>query len=379
MSRSRAVRLVMRREVVERLRERSLRISTLVTVLILAAIIVLPQALGLGGDEHYTVAVSGPQAERVATTAQRTAQAVDAEIDIDRVATQAAVRKAVVDKRADAGLFGSADRIVARKELETDLGVALQQASRLVRSNQPPPSALPVVSLQDDDDSGERTAIASIAVFLLYIQLIGYGYWVAMGIVEEKSSRVVEVLLSTIRPRELLTGKLLGIGLVGLGQLLLIGVVGILLGVLTGAVDATTDLITAVPVVLAWFLLGFSFYACLFAVAGALVPRQEEVQNATGPLLLVLIGSFFLSFSALDDPGGGLATILSFVPPAAPMVVPVRLIAGEMGALEVVLSVAATLLATGALITAATRIYSNAVLRTGTKVKLAEAWRAAQT
>lgn len=379
MTGRRAVRLVMRREIVERVRERSLTVSTLVTLAILAAIIVLPQALGFGGDERYTVAVAGPQAERIAMAAQRTAPTVDAEIEIKRLATAAAVRRAVADEEADAGLVGSADSIVVREELENELGIALQQASRALRADAAPPPELPVSALEGSDDSGQRTAIAFVAVFLLYGQLIGYGYWVAMGIVEEKASRIVEVLLATISPRDLLMGKLLGIGIVGLGQLLLIGVVGTALGVATGAVQATSDLLTALPVVLVWFLLGFAFYACLFAVAGALVPRQEEVQNATGPLLLMLIGSFFLAFSALEDPGGGLAGILSFVPPTAPMIVPVRLIAGEMAALEVVLSVASILLATVALIAVATRIYSNAVLRTGTKVKLADAWRAAQT
>ena len=99
----------------------------------------------------------------------------------------------------------------------------------------------------------------------------------------------------------------------------------------------------------------------------------------TGPLLLMLIGSFVLSFAALDDPGGGLATFLSFVPPTGPMIMPVRLIAGEVALAEVLLSVAVILISTVALIAVAARIYANAVLRTGTRVKLADAWRAAQT
>ena len=379
MSRRRAVWLVARREIVERLRDRSLLISTVVTLVILAAIVVLPQALGLGGKERYTVAVSGPQAERVAAAAQRTARAVDAEIEIDRLASPAAVRRAVSDDEADAGLTGAADRIVVRDELEDELGIALQEASRLLRLEARPPPALPVTALEGSDDSGGRVAIAFVAVFLLYGQLIGYGYWVTMGIVEEKSSRIVEVLLATIRPRDLLAGKVLGIGVVGLGQLLLIGVVGAALGVASGAVDATSDLFSAVPVVLAWFLLGYCFYACLFAVAGALVPRQEEVQNVTGPLLLMLIGAFVLSFTALEDPSGGLATVLSYVPPTAPMIMPVRLIAGEVPVEQVLASVAAILVCTVALIGVAARVYSNAVLRTGTRVKLIDAWRATQT
>jgi ABC-2 type transport system permease protein len=117
----------------------------------------------------------------------------------------------------------------------------------------------------------------------------------------------------------------------------------------------------------------------MFAVAGALVPRQEDIQNSTGPLTLVLVGSFLLSFRAIDDPGGGLATALSFVPPTAPMIAPIRLIAGEMPIGQVLLSVAVIAAATCLLVVLAARIYANAVLRTGTRVKLLDAWRAPQS
>jgi ABC-2 type transport system permease protein len=216
-------------------------------------------------------------------------------------------------------------------------------------------------------------------VLVLYVQLITYGFWLANGVVEEKSSRIVEVLLATIRPRELLVGKIIGIGIVGLGQLLLIGLVGSAIAVATGTLDLAGDAVGAVAVVLAWFLLGYGFYSCMFAVAGALVPRQEDIQNSTGPLTLVLVGSFLLSFRAIDDPGGGLATVLSFVPPTAPMIAPIRLIAGEMPIAQVLLSVAVIAAATCLLVALAARIYANAVLRTATRVKLLDAWRAPQS
>jgi ABC-2 type transport system permease protein len=233
--------------------------------------------------------------------------------------------------------------------------------------------------LQPNDTSGDLQSIAFVAVLLLYGQLIGYGFWLASGIVEEKASRIVEVLLATIRARELLAGKIVGIGIVGLGQLVVIGACATALGVATNQVDLSGDLARAVGVVLAWFVLGYAFYACLFAVAGALVARQEDVQNATGPLMLVLFGSFFLSFGAIDDPAGGLATALSFIPPAAPMVAPVRLITGDMPLEQVVLSVAVLLASIAALVGVAARVYSNAVLRTGTRVKLLDAWRSTRS
>jgi ABC-2 type transport system permease protein len=370
---------VAKREIVERLRERSLLISTALTLAILAAIILVPPALGLGGDKRYKVAVADGQAERVAQAARAAAPALDARIEIVRVASDAAVRRSVESESSDAGIVGAGDAIVVREKLEDKLGIALQEGSRRLRLRERPPPPLPVRTLAaSPEDSDDLQSLAFVAVILLYGQLIGYGFWLASGIVEEKTSRIVEVLLATIRPRELLLGKIVGIGVVGLGQLLLIGTIGVVLGIATGSVDLASDAIGALAFVLAWFVLGYAFYACMFAMAGALVPRQEDIQNSTGPLTFVLVASFLLSFSAIEDPGGGLATVLSFVPPTAPMVSPVRMIAGDMPVAQVVLSVAVLLVSTAALVATAARVYSNAVLRTNTRMKLRDALRAAR-
>jgi ABC-2 type transport system permease protein len=339
----------------------------------------VPSAIGLGGTQNYTVAVAGSQAERVARAAQPAARALDARIKIVRVAGDAAVRGAVRAGDADAGVPRAADTIVTDKKLDDNLAVALQAGSRSLRSREQPPPPLPVRRLSTETNSDKQQSLAFVAVIMLYGQLIAFGFWLAAGIVEEKSSRIVEVLLATIRPRELLAGKILGIGVVGLGQLLLIGLVGSAIGVATGTLDVAGDAIGTLAIVLAWFVLGYAFYSCMFAVAGALVPRQEDIQNSTGPLTIVLLGSFLLSFAGINDPGGTLATALSFVPPTAPMIAPVRLIAGDMPVAQVALSVAVLVASTVVLVSVAARIYSNAVLRTGTRVKLLEAWRAPQS
>ena len=277
------IRLVARREIVERLRERSLLISTLVTLAILAAFIVVPSAIGLGGTETYKVAVAGAQAERLARAAQPAARSLDARIEIVRASDDAAVRRAVRSGDADAGITHAADAIVVREELDDNLGVALQEGARRLRLREQPPPPLPVRPLEAvDTNSGQQQSLAFVAVLLLYAQLIAYGFWLASGIVEEKASRIVEVLLATIRPRELLAGKIVGIGVVALSQLLLIGVVATALAVATGTLELAGDAVGALGVVLAWFVLGYAFYSCLFAVAGALVPRPEDVQTRRG-------------------------------------------------------------------------------------------------
>jgi ABC-2 type transport system permease protein len=173
-----------------------------------------------------------------------------------------------------------------------------------------------------------------------------------------------------------LAGKVIGIGLLGLAQLLFIGLVGVTIGAASGQLDLTSDVVVAVGVVVAWFVLGFGLYSCAFAVAGALVPRQEEIQAVTAPLTILILASFFLSFGALDDPGSTIARVLSFVPPSAPMVMPVRLIAGDAAAGEIVASVTLTLAGATALIALAARVYGAAVLRTGSRVTLRAVWRA---
>jgi ABC-2 type transport system permease protein len=213
MSFRQAAALVARREIVERVRDRSLLVSTVLTIAIIAAIVILPSALGFGGEEHYKVAVAGPQAERVARSARALAPRFDARVEIVEVADDGALRRSVNAEDSDAGIASTGDVIVVREQLEEQLGLVLQEGSRRLRAREKPPPPLPVRPLAvGAEDSGELQSLAFVAVILLYGQLIGYGFWLASGIVEEKASRIVEVLLAAIPPRALLLGKIVGIG-----------------------------------------------------------------------------------------------------------------------------------------------------------------------
>src|SRR4029453_17034523 len=153
---------------------------------------------------------------------------------------------------------------------------------------QPVPLPLRTVAPRADHD---RQNIARFGAFLLYFQLITYGYWVASGVVEEKASRVVELLLAAIRPTHLLAGKGIGIGLLGLTQLAVLGLVGLVGSTATGVLEVRAGVLGTVGLVALWFLLGYAFYSCAFAVAGATVSRQEELQNTTTPLTLVMVAA----------------------------------------------------------------------------------------
>lgn len=340
---------IARREVVVRGRDRATFVGTGVTLLILAAIILLPSVFG------GTTQISFAGDAKVRAAAERLQDAFDVDV-IDAPAGErpdVAVRGGTIAVSADA----------------PDGAVPLaQEASRQVRAKAPDPPPLPV--RRNGDDTDAKKSFATVALILLYTQLIGYGFLVATGVVEEKASRIVEILLAVVRPRELLFGKVLGIGLVGLVQLLLIGTVGLALAAVSGQAHVGGDELATLPIVLAWFLLGYALYAGAFALAGSLVPRQEDIQSVTTPLILVLLASFFLGFQAVDDPGGGLAAVLTFVPVSAPLVTPVRMIAGGVGALEVLASIAVVVASTYAVVAFAARVYGTAVLQTGGRVRL---------
>ena len=354
--------LIARREIVVRSRDRSTFISTGVTVAILAAIILLPALFG--GTSTLTVAAA--DGDEVFAAAEQLGKRFDVDVQTVPVGDDTAARAAVDDERADAAVV---DGGLVLSGSAPDAAVPLlQEASRAVRAQAPDPPPLAVESV--DADAEERQAFAAIALVVLYGQLIAYGFWVAMGVVEEKASRIVEILLATIRPRELLFGKVLGIGVVGLGQLLLIALAGLAIGAASGQVDIGGEELSTLPIVLAWFVLGYALYAGAFALAGSLVSRQEDIQSVTTPLLMGLIASFFLGFQAVDDPGGTLAQVLSYIPISAPLVMPVRMIAGDVALLQVLISVAIVVATTYAVIAFAARIYGSAVLQTGGRVRL---------
>jgi ABC-2 type transport system permease protein len=384
-----AVALVARREVTQRLREKSFLISMGVTTAIIVLVAVIPPLLGAGGPSKFTIAVTDAGSAPIGAAARSTAKGFDAELKVRRL-SPAAARKALdsgdVDAVLSAGglrakeepddkLTGMIDT-AARQVHQTDaLRSAGLQGDELKRALTPP--TVRVSTIKPVDPERERKgAFAFVAVLALYTQLLTFGYLLASGVVEEKSSRVVEVLLATIRPKDLLAGKIIGLGLLGLGQLAVMTTVGLVAAALSGALDVSGDVIGAAALAVGWFVLGYAFYSGLFACAGALVPRQEELQASMTPLTMLILISFFLSFVVLDDPDGTLAHVSSFIPFSAPITMPPRIALGEAPAVEILAAFAVTVAGALALIPLAGRIYSGAVLRTGSAVKIREAWRA---
>jgi ABC-2 type transport system permease protein len=385
-----AVALVARREITERVREKSFLVSTVVNLVIVVAVVILAALLG-GGDETYEVGYAGATERAVVEAAAGAAPSVDVTIEAREVPA-GQVRAALEDGTVDAVVAGS--RIESTEEPDEELVALLQSANRQARAAEvlrqagvsrdavrralaPPPLDIATIDPVDED----ADAVAGFTFFIilvLYGQLLTYGYWVSAGVVEEKASRVVEVVLSTIRPKHLLAGKVIGLGLLGLGNLLLTAVVGLGVAQATGALDVDGHILAAAGLALAWFVVGYAFYACAFACAGALVPRQEELQSTMTPLSIMILVAFFLAFAVRENPDGTLAHLTAFIPMTAPMTVPPRIAAGDVPVWEIVASLAVTAGAAALLIPLAARIYEGGVLRTGSALKLREAWRAAR-
>ena len=368
--------IVARREFVERARDRGFQVSTAITLLLLVGVIVISAAFNR--PTSFDLVVVGAGSEALGEEVRVAADALGFEVHVLALPDRAEAERAVDAGDADAALVNG-DAIVVRDEPPEQLVGLIQAVSLRERSRQALVAAgltddqvdaallqrpLPVEALEPvDARRSESATVAFVGVLLLYGQLFAYGYWVAAGVVEEKSSRVVEVLLATLRPSHLLRGKILGIGLLGLLQLLLIGLVALFASNAVGSLEFPSGAIATMGVVLVWFVLGFFFYAGLFAVAGSIVTRQEDLQTTMTPLTILIIASFIIGLSATGAPDSTLAVVASLLPFSSPLVMPTRIVLGEAAPWEVVASLAISVVSTAALIPIATKIYSRALLR----------------
>jgi ABC-2 type transport system permease protein len=392
----RAVRLVSRREFVERIRDRGFQISTGITLLILVGLIVANSFTKPGATYALGTQASSDVIRAIGNEVSSAGDAQGVHVGISSVGSQAEAERLLRDGTIDAAIVeGSSGPVILVKSSTPDQLVGLVQVvartalarEALAREGVPPKHLeaalnqrpLAVRSLEPPDPHAKsNSAVAFVGVLLLYGQLFGYGFWVATGVVEEKSSRVVELLLSTIRPSELLTGKILGIGFLGLLQLTLMATIALFVSNAVGLLTFPAGALGAAGLVIVWFAIGFAFYSTLFAVAGSLVSRQEDLQNTMTPISLVILASFFVSIGALSSPDAPLVKLASFLPPSAPLAMPPRLILGYATPAQAVLSAAISIAATVGMIRIASRIYASAILRTG-RVGLREVWRARRT
>lgn len=245
-------------------------------------------------------------------------------------------------------------------------------------------------SAPDDARYGDALLVAYVVVILTFMAIITYGNWVAQSVAEEKSNRVMELLITAATPQQLLTGKVLGTGAAGLTQyaaIVLATMVGLLangpvskfLNVRGGStLNLPSIELWMLPAFAAFFLLGFILYSTLYAAAGSMVSRIEDVQQAAGPLIFVSIAGYFVSFTALNDPDAAWVSMLSLVPFFSPYLMPMRMLLTSVSAAEILVAMAILVVTLIAAIWLASRVYSAGVLMYGQRVGVRTLLRAAR-
>jgi ABC-2 type transport system permease protein len=184
---------------------------------------------------------------------------------------------------------------------------------------------------------------------------------------------VIELLLTSVAPRRLLAGKVLGVGVLGVAQLAAVCVAALIGARVAGGEGLPPSAPETVALIVGWFVLGFAFYSVAYAALGALVSRQEDLEATTVPVNVLLIGAYLGASAAIQDPNATWAQIAAFLPPLSPMIVPTRVVLGDMGAIGLLAAVAIELLATFLLIRLAAGIYERSILRIGAPVSLRSA------
>lgn len=386
----RQVRLVARREVRVRLRSRAMKVSTLLFVVVILAIGVINRATRDDAPSTTDVATVGvvpasfPAAlDQVATAAGRHVR-VEAPLT-DRAAAEAALRDEDVDvvvdgdahqllfrtsvDATDTAVIGAAWRAAAGADAATALGLTPEQAASITA-----PPGLTTVVVEHEESSGVGRLVGTLAAILLFLSLNTFGAMVLTGVVEEKTTAVVEVLLAHVRAHILLAGKVLGIGLVALAQFLVLVAVGIVSLRISGT-SVPSDVWVAVPSTVGWFVGGFAFYATLFALAGSFVSRQEDAQSSAAPISLVFTAGYLVVFILAGDPGSTVATVLSILPPFAPLLMPLRIATGVAAPWQVVLAAVLLALAIWGVIRAAGGIYARSLLHRGSRITWRQALR----
>jgi ABC-2 type transport system permease protein len=390
MNRKGITRLVAEREITERLEGRLIRITTLVTVLVVVGAILVPSLIK-SSPAPTRIGLVGGSAQTLAPALERTAAAAKTKVTVMDIADDATARAQVLAGELDVALIvgPSSARVEVKKSVNPTIRAVLQASvdsvhirEALAEAGLPVSKVLsalasvPVATVAfkpPPPDQTARSIAAFAAALLMYISLSMYGAAVATGVAQEKTSRTAEVLLGALRPSQLLSGKVIGIGVTGLGQLSIAAAAGLIANAFVHSTRIPDSVWALIPVFLVCFLAGFTLYAFAFAAAGALVARQEEVQFVTLPIGLVLLVGYLLVYAVIANPDATWVKVASFVPPLTASLIPARIALGHVALWELALAAVIMALSIWGMIRLASRVYANALIYSGARLS----WKAA--
>jgi ABC-2 type transport system permease protein len=418
----RKVWAVIRREFVERVRSKWFLVSTVLGPLFIVGVTVLPGLLmSRSGRVNHVVLVdegAGAFAQRLETLLEGSHR-----YSVDLMTAAPGRLGALVDSLVGAVRAETIDGVLAVTPATVDSGVAqyegrnvssladmevmrgvLRQAvvtQRLTRLGMDPTvvqeaqrgidlRTVRITKHGATGDSGMVTFFLGYGVgIVLYMIILIYGINVMRSVLEEKQTRIIEVLVSSLRPFQLMLGKIIGVGGVGLFQFGIWGLTGYLVvhfrTQLLGALHVSASQVDAITfphiggtlllVIAAYFMLGYLLYSALFAVVGASVTADSEAQQAQQPVMMLLVFSLIVSFAALNDPGGQLAILTSMIPFSSPIIMPVRVATSDVPASQLALSLAIAGGTVALVVWLAARVYRIGILMYGKRPNLQELWR----
>jgi ABC-2 type transport system permease protein len=384
--------LFARREIEERSRARSFRITTVIMIVVVAAAVMIPalishhhkvERVGLLGRSDPTLTQAAIAAGRV--TGNRVEVVPVGSLDAARAELRSgALAAVIVDGREvlikQQPVGGTSSSTAAFSGALAQLvGLVQKLPPGALRSALANGIAIPIHGIEPAPRSLANRFTGLGVDLLIYLVIFFYGMAITQSVGEEKTSRVVEVLLATVRSTQLLTGKVIGFAGLAFAQMLVLGVTFVVCGAAVGshALQGTAGAVALVGAL--WLILGYALYCSAFAAAGAMITRQSDAGYAALPLLIPLIAAYSLSSSVLFNGANPFYHVLAFIPWTAPVAIPTLFAIGAVPAWQMIVSAALCVLATVATARLAGLIYQRSVMRTGTRVKLRQVLRASAT
>jgi ABC-2 type transport system permease protein len=391
MSDVRQTWLVAAREIRERGCSRVFLVSLLLMLLAVAAAIVLPAFLDTRPGSK-DVGFTGVTPVGLTTALQAQGEAVDTRIRIRRYDTradgEAAVRDGDIDvlvvdarqlewrNRADEQLKAVVTGVIQLVAIRDRAEDAEMDPDELLAIVEPVPVTNVELGHVEGRSPDDETA-AFLMTMVLFFAIGTYGAMVLSGVVEEKSSRTVEVLLARMPARNLLAGKIAGIGLLGLAQVAATAIVALIAASLADSFDVPAVRGSVIAWAVVWFVLGYALYATVYGTLGSLASRTEDASSVTGPVSIILVVGFVVSFAAIGSADTTWARLVSWFPVTAPLAMPSRVAMGTATWWDPVFAALLTIATVAGLVVLGGRVYARAILHTGAALTLGEAWRRA--
>jgi ABC-2 type transport system permease protein len=383
--------LVSRREIVDRMRRRSFLVLTLLLCALIVAGGVLFAVLRDDSRPSYDVGIvdGGQMAVSFEQALVAVGDASDVDIEVEVLADPAvgesllrdgdvdvlvAVDRSTVTWNEVAGgelarIVDTAWATVSVATAATEAGLAESEVESILS-----PDPLTTTILDPGDDQVLGLLVGFASAVLLFLSITTFGGYVLTGVVEEKSTGVIEVLLSHVRAHQLMAGKVFGIGVVALAQFTAAVVAGLVSLRISGT-DVPTEIWIGLPATIVWFMGGFLLYSTLFALAGSFVSRVEDAQGAAAPITSAFTLGYVLVFTLGSDPSSTAARVLSLLPPFAPLLMPLRMVTGAASVVEIVVAAVLLSLAVAVMIRLAGTVYARTLLHRGRRLRWREALR----